>query len=51
MSIDNIQFGFLPGEGTTDAISSCYKYKRNIKQRRRRCTMLLWIYSRNLVGR
>ena len=23
--------------------SSCDKYKRNIKQRRRSCTMLLWI--------
>ena len=45
VSIDNMQFGFLPGKGTTDAMpfSSCDKYKRNTKQRRRRCTMLLWI--------
>ena len=50
MSIDNMQFGLIPGKGTTDAFSSCDKYKRNTKQRRRRCTMLLWIYKRrNLI--
>ena len=32
VSIDNMQFGFMPG-----------KYKRNTKQRRNGCTMLLWI--------
>ena len=42
VSIDNIQFGFMPCKGTTDG-SSCDKYKRNTKQRRRSCTMLLWI--------
>ena len=29
--------------------SSCDKYKRNTKQRRRSCTMLLWIWKRNLI--
>ena len=43
VSINNMQFGFMPGKGTTDAISSCDKYKRNTKQRKRSCTMLLWI--------
>ena len=37
VSIDNMQFGFMPGKGTTD------KYKRNTKQRRRSCTMFLSI--------
>ena len=32
VSIDNMQFGFMPG-----------KYKRNTKQRSRSCTMILWI--------
>ena len=39
VSIDNMQFGFMPGKGITDAIF----IKRNTKQRRRSCTMLLWI--------
>ena len=43
VSIDNMQFGFMPGKGTTMPFSSCDKYKRNTKQRRRSCTMLLWI--------
>ena len=40
VSIDNMQFGFKPGKGTTDAIF--IKYKRNTKQIRS-CTMLLSI--------
>ena len=43
VSIDNMQFGFMPGKGTTDAIFIMRKYKRNTKQRRRSCTTLLWI--------
>ena len=43
MSIDNMQFGFMPGKGTTDAIFIMRQVKRNTKQRRRSCTMLLWI--------
>ena len=43
VSIDNMQFGFLPGGEPLMPFSSCDKYKRNTKQRRRRCTMLLWI--------
>ena len=42
VSIDNMQFGFMPGKGTT-AFLSCDNYKRNTKQRRRSCTMLLKI--------
>ena len=33
VSIDNMQFGFIPGKGTTDAIF-IDKYKSNTKQRR-----------------
>ena len=40
VSIDNMQFGIMHGKGT---FSSCDRYKRNTKQRRRSCTMLLWI--------
>ena len=43
VSIATMQFGNMRGKGTTDAISSCDKYKRNAKQRRRTCTMLLCI--------
>ena len=35
VSIDNMQFGFMLGKETTDAIFT--------RQRRRICTMLLWI--------
>ena len=43
VSIDTMQFGFMPGKGTTDAIFIMRQVKRNTKQRRRSCTMLLWI--------
>ena len=41
VSIDDMQFGYMPGKRTTDAISPCDKYKKNTKQRRKSCTMLL----------
>ena len=45
VSIDNMQFGFMPGKGTSDAISSCDKYKRNTKQRRRSRAVLCFCGS------
>ena len=42
VSIDNMQFGLMPGKGTLMQFSSCDKYKRNTKPRRR-CTMIVWI--------
>ena len=43
VSIDNMQFGFMLEREPLMLFSSCDKYKRNTKQRRRSCTMLLWI--------
>ena len=43
VSIDNMQFGFMPGKGTTDAIFIMRQVQENSKQRKRSCTMLLWI--------
>ena len=48
VSIDNMQFGFMPGKGTTDAIF-IMRHKRNTRQGRR-CTMLLWICRRHLIN-
>ena len=41
MSVDNMQFGFMPGKGTTDAIFIMRQVQENTKQRRRSCTMVL----------
>ena len=38
-SIHVMPFGFMPGKGILMPFSSCDKYKRNTKQRRRSCTM------------
>ena len=43
VSIDNMQFGFMPGKETTDAIFIMRQVQENTKQRRSSCTMLLWI--------
>ena len=42
VSIDNMQFGFMPGKGTTYATFIMRQVQKNTKQRRR-CTMHLWI--------
>ena len=41
MSIDDMQFGFIFGKGTTDDISSCDKFKKGTILGRRSCTMHL----------
>ena len=43
VSIDNMQFGFMHGKRNTDAIFIMRQVPEKHKQRRRSCTMLLWI--------
>ena len=42
-SIDNMQFGFMPGKGTTDAIFIMRQVPEKHQARKKKITMLLWI--------
>ena len=46
ISIDDMQFGFMPGRGTTDAIFILDSYKKNILLRTRNCTSHLLTLKR-----
>ena len=47
--IDDMQFGFMHGRGTTDAILSSDKCKRSTSERTRNCTLPLWIWKKPLT--
>ena len=41
VSVDNIQFGFMPGKGTTDAIFILRQAQKTHQARKKKLTMLL----------
>ena len=49
MSNDNMRLASCLAREPHMLFSSCAKYKRNIKQIRRICTMHLWICIRHLI--
>ena len=49
ISIDDMQFGFMPGRGTTDAIF-ILSYKKNILLRTRNCTSHLLTLKRRSIA-
>ena len=52
ISIDDMQFGFMPGRGTTGAIFMQYSdsYKKNILLRTRNCTSHLLTLKRRSIA-
>ena len=49
VSFDNMQFGFIPGKGTTDAIFIMRQVQQKHQTIRKSCTMLLWIWKSHLM--
>ena len=43
VSIDNMQFGFMPGKGTTDAIFIMRQVQEKHQAKKKKLYMLLWI--------
>ena len=49
VKIDSMQFGFMPGRGTTDALFVVRRMQDHIGIRRKSCTCVLWILRRHLI--
>ena len=45
-----MQFGFMPGRGTIEAIFIAMQFQENIWGRINNCTSYLWIWRRRLIG-
>ena len=43
VSIGNMQFGFMPGKGATDAIFIMRQVQEKHQAKKKSCAMLLWI--------
>ena len=50
VAIDDMQFGFMPGKGTTHALFICEGYERNSVEMRKSCACVLQISKRHLIG-
>ena len=49
VNIDSMQFGFLLGRGTTDALFIVRRCRRNIGIKRKSCSLVLVILRRHLI--
>jgi len=47
IEIDDMQFGFMKGKGTTDAIFMARQMLRILELKVRRCILFLWIWKKN----
>jgi len=50
IEVDDMQFGFMKGKGTTDAILLYDRYMRIIELTERSSTLALWIWRKLLIG-
>ena len=46
--IDDMQFGFMKGKGTTDAIFMARQMQENFEVKS--CILVLWIWKKLLIG-
>ena len=49
LNIDSIQFGFMPGRGTTVALFAMRRMEDEYKGKKKSCTYVLWILRRHLI--
>jgi len=51
IEVDDTQFGFMKGKGTTDAIFTVkQKKRRSLELKERSSTLALWIWKKLLIG-
>ena len=43
VTIDDMQFGFMPGKGTTHALFILRRMQKEFRGREKSCTCVLWI--------
>ena len=49
VKVDDIQFGFMPGKGTTDAFF-ILRMQESFVEKRKSCTCVLWTWKKHLIG-
>ena len=50
IEVDDMQFGFMKGKGTTDAIFTVRRMQENFRVKERSSTLALWIWKKLLIG-
>jgi len=45
IEVDDMQFVFMKGKGTTDAIFTVRQMQENFRVKERSCTLALWIWK------
>jgi len=50
IEIDDVQFGFMKGNGTTDAIFMARQMQENFTVKVRSSILVLWIWRKHLTG-
>ena len=50
VKVDDMQFGFMPGKGTTDALFILRRMQEEFRGRRKSCTCVLWTWKKRLIG-
>jgi len=50
IDIDDMQFGFMKGKGTTDAIFVVDRCRRSLEPNERSSILALWIWKKLLIG-
>ena len=47
--MDEMQFGFMPGKGTTHALFILRRMQEEFRGREKSCTCVLWIWKRHSI--
>ena len=50
IKIDDMQFGFMKGKGTTDAIFMARQMQENFRVKGKKLYLVLWIWKKLLIG-
>ena len=50
IDIDDMQFGFVKGKGTTDAIFIVRQMQKSLELKERSSILALWIWKKLLIG-
>ena len=50
IKIDDMQFGFVKGKGTTDAIFMARQMQGNFRVKGKKLYLVLWIWRKLLIG-
>ena len=50
IEVDDMQFGFVKGKGTTDAIFTVRQMQEILELKERSSTLALWIWKKLLIG-